>query len=165
MCHVVKVVKRLSLPRILCSPWKVSFTQPDRRPLGAQSTLDVLLRLQQASAAALHAESGEVGTIRLGFIPTASFHILPRVLAKIRNTLPPVNVELKEGPEDPQVTGLRSGAFDICIGHLSRTYDQIENMLLIRERLVVALPKGHSVSRKRYVGLRDLEGELLIMPS
>jgi DNA-binding transcriptional LysR family regulator len=38
-------------------------------------------------------------------------------------------------------------------------------MLLIRERLVVALPKGHSAARKKYMGLRDLEGELLIMPS
>jgi DNA-binding transcriptional LysR family regulator len=76
-----------------------------------------------------------------------------------------VNVELREGSENPQITGLRSGAFDVCIGHLSRTYDQIENMLLIRERLVVALPRGHSAARKKYVGLRDLEGELLIMPS
>ncbi len=126
---------------------------------------EILLRLQQATVAALHAERGEVGTIRLGFIPTASFHILPRVLEKIRSTLPLVNVELKEGPEDPQIAGLRSGAFDVCIGHLSRTYDQIESMLLIRERLVVALPKGHRAARKRYVGLRDLKGELLIMPS
>jgi DNA-binding transcriptional LysR family regulator len=126
---------------------------------------EILLRLQQASAAALHAESGEVGTIRLGFIPTATFQILPTLLEKIRSTLPLVNVELKEGPEDPQITGLRSGTFDICIGHLSRTYDQIENMLLIRERLVVALPKGHRAARKKYVSLRDLKGELLIMPS
>ena len=126
---------------------------------------EILLRLQQASAAALHAESGEVGTIRLGFIPTATFQILPMLLEKIRSTLPLVNVELKEGPEDPQITGLRSGTFDVCIGHLSRTYDQIENMLLIRERLVVALPKGHRAARKKYVSLRDLKGELLIMPS
>jgi DNA-binding transcriptional LysR family regulator len=126
---------------------------------------EILLRLQQASAAALHAESGEVGTIRIGFIPTASFHIVPRVLEKMRSTLPLVNVELKEGPEDPQIAGLRSGAFDVCIGHLSRTYHEIENLLLIRERVVVALPKGHSAARKRYVRLRDLEGELLIMPS
>ena len=126
---------------------------------------EILLRLQQASAAALHAESGEVGTIRLGFIPTATFQILPTLLEKIRSTLPLVNVELKEGPEDPQITGLRSGTFDICIGHLSRTYDQIENMLLIRERLVVALPKGHRAARKKCVSLRDLKGELLIMPS
>jgi DNA-binding transcriptional LysR family regulator len=48
---------------------------------------------------------------------------------------------------------------------LSRTYDQIENMLLTREQVVVALPKGHSAARKKYVGLRDLEGELLIVPS
>jgi LysR family hca operon transcriptional activator len=126
---------------------------------------ETLLRLQQASAAALHAESGEVGTIRLGFIPTATFQILPMLLEKIRSTLPLVNVELKEGPEDAQITGLRSGTFDICIGHLSRTYDQIENMLLIRERLVVALPKGHRAARKKYVSLRDLKRELLIMPS
>src|SRR6202041_3854142 len=45
---------------------------------------DFPLRLQRASAAALHAESGEVGTIRLGFIPTATFQILPMLLEKIR---------------------------------------------------------------------------------
>jgi len=99
---------------------------------------EILLRLQQASAAALHAENGEIGTIRLGFIPTASFQILPRLLEKIRSTLPLVNVELREGSENPQITGLLSGTFDVCIGHLSRTYDQIDNMLVIRERLVVA---------------------------
>jgi len=126
---------------------------------------EILLRLQQASAAALHAESGEVGTIRLGFIPTATFQILPMLLERIRSTLPLVNVELKEGAEDPLITGLRSGTFDVCIGHLSRTYDQIENMPLIRERLVVALPKGHRAARKKYVSLRDLKAELLIMPS
>lgn len=73
-----------------------------------------------------------------------------------------MNVELREGSEKPQITGLGSGAFDVCIGHLSRTYEQIENMLLIRERLVVALPKGHRAARKKHVGLRDLKGELLI---
>jgi DNA-binding transcriptional LysR family regulator len=126
---------------------------------------EISLRLKQASAAALHAESGEVGTVRLGFIPTASFHILPRLLEKIRSTLPLVNVELREGSEDPQIMGLRTGSLDVCIGHLSRTYDQIENMLLIREPLVLALPKGHRAARKKYVGIRDLEDELFIMPS
>ena len=126
---------------------------------------EISLRLKQASAAALHAESGEAGTIRLGFIPTASFHILPRLIEKMRNTLPLVSVELREGSEGPQTTGLRTGTLDVCIGHLSRTYDQIESMLLIREPLVVALPKGHRAARKRVVGFKDLEGDLLILPS
>jgi len=38
-------------------------------------------------------------------------------------------------------------------------------MLLIWERLVVALPKGHRAARKKFAGLRDVKGELLIMPS
>jgi DNA-binding transcriptional LysR family regulator len=126
---------------------------------------EILLKVRQGSAAALHADSGKAGTIRLGFIPTASFHILPRLLDKIRSTLPLVNVELREGPEALHIPGIKSGTFDVCIGHLGESYEQIETMLLIRERIVVALPKGHKAARKRAVGLRDLESELLIIPS
>jgi DNA-binding transcriptional LysR family regulator len=126
---------------------------------------EILLKLQQASAAALHAESGEAGTIRLAFIPTASFHILPLFLEKIRSTLPLVNVELKEGPEALHVPGIQSGTFDISIGHLGDNYDQIESMLLVREPIVVALPKGHKAARKRAVALKDFEGERFMIPS
>jgi DNA-binding transcriptional LysR family regulator len=126
---------------------------------------EILLKLQQTSAAALHAESGEVGMIRLGFIPTASFHILPRLLDKIRSTLPFVNVELKEGPEALQVPGIQSGACDISIGHLGHSYDRIDSMLLVREPIVVALPKGHKAARKRAVALKDFESELFMIPS
>jgi len=126
---------------------------------------EILLKVKQSSAAALHAESGEAGTIRLSFIPTASFHILPRLLDKIKSSLPLVNVELREGPEAQQVPGIQGGAFDISIGHLGNSYDQIESMLLVREPIVVALPKGHKAARKRTVVLRDFEGELLMIPS
>lgn len=126
---------------------------------------EILLKLQQASAAALHAESGEAGTLRLGFIPTASFHILPLLLEKIRSTLPLVNVELKERPEALQIPGIQSGAIDISIGHLGGSYDQIESMLLVREPIVVALPKRHKAARKKSVALKDFEGELFMIPS
>src|ERR1700751_571980 len=126
---------------------------------------EILLKVKQSSAAALHAESGAAGTIRLSFIPTASFHILPRLLDKIKSSLPLVNVELREGPEAQQVPGIQGGTFDISIGHLGESYDQIESMLLIREPIVVALPKGHKAARKRRVTLRDFEGELCMIPS
>lgn len=126
---------------------------------------EILLKLKQASAAALHAESGKAGRIRLGFIPTASFHVLPSLLDKIRSTLPLVNVELKEGPEAVQIRGIQSGAFDISIGHLGNSYDRIESMLLVSEPIVIALPKGHKAARKKAVALKDVEGELFMIPS
>ena len=79
---------------------------------------EILLKVKQASAAAVHAENGEAGTVRLGFVPTASFHILPLLLDKIRTALPLVSLELKEVPEALQVPGIQSGAFDITIGHV-----------------------------------------------
>ena len=161
--QIKQLEDELGVPLFRRSKRRVEITRAGEIFLSAAR--EILLKTKQASTAALHAGSGEAGTIRLGFIPTAGFHILPRLLEKIRSTLPLVNVELKEGNEAPQITGLRSGALDVCIGHLSRTYDQIENLLLIREPLVVALPKGHRAARKKYVGARDLEGELLIMPS
>jgi len=107
--QIKQLEDELGVPLFRRSKRRVEITRAGEVFLSAAR--EILLRLQQAPTAALHAENGEVGTIRLGFIPTASFQILPRLLEKIRSTLPLVNVELREGSEDPQIKGLRSGAF------------------------------------------------------
>jgi DNA-binding transcriptional LysR family regulator len=68
---------------------------------------EILLKVKQASAAAQHAESGEAGTIRLGFVPTANFQILPRLLDKLKSNLPLVNVEFREGVEALHIPGIQ----------------------------------------------------------
>jgi DNA-binding transcriptional LysR family regulator len=161
--QIKQLEEELGVPLLRRSKRHVEITRAGEIFLSAAR--EILLKLKQASAAALRAESGEAGTLRLGFIPTASFHILPRLLETIRSTLPLVSVELKEGPESQQILGIQSGAFDISIGHLGNSYDGVESMLLIREPIVVALPKGHKAARKRSVALSDLEGELFHIPS
>jgi LysR family transcriptional regulator, hca operon transcriptional activator len=153
----------LGVPLLLRTKRRVELTRAGAVFLLAAR--DILLKTKQASQAALHAVKGEAGTIRLGFNPTASFHILPRLLEKIRKVLPLVNVEFKEGPEAAQIPGIRSGTFDISLGPLGGRYDEIQSMPLLRERILVALPKGHRAARKRAVGFEDLKGELFIIPS
>src|SRR6516162_2371078 len=70
----------------------------------------------------------------LARIPSHFLRVLPKVGTALNGSslrsfsryacvqgpaLPPVNVELREGSEDPQITGLGTGALDVCIGHLS----------------------------------------------
>jgi DNA-binding transcriptional LysR family regulator len=74
--QIKQLEDELGVPLFRRSKRRVEITRAGEVFLSAAR--EILLRLQQASAAALHAESGEVGTIRLGFIPTASFHILPQ---------------------------------------------------------------------------------------
>ena len=161
--QIKQLEDELGVPLLRRSKRFVEITRAGKVFLSAAQ--EILLKTKQASAAALHAGSGEAGTIRLGFIPTASFHILPMLLDKIRRTLPLVNVELKEGPEALQVPGIRSGALDISLGHLDDSHDKVDTMLLVREPIIVALPKGHEAGRKRTVALKDLEGELFMIPS
>ena len=125
---------------------------------------EVLSMLERSSSAARRAQQGEAGTIRIGFVPTASFAILPRLLEEIRKQLPLVLVELKEWPEAAQIRELQSGTLDIGIGHLEELSDRLESMLLLRERFVLVLPKNHPAARKRAVNFKDLRDDLLLIP-
>jgi LysR family hca operon transcriptional activator len=125
---------------------------------------EVLSMLERSSAAARQTQQGEVGTIRIGFVPTASFAILPRLLEEIKKQLPLVQVELKEWPEATQIRELQSGALDIGITHREKVSDRLESMLLLRERLLLALSKHHQAARKKAVNFDDVRDDLLLIP-
>jgi DNA-binding transcriptional LysR family regulator len=125
---------------------------------------EVLSMLERSSSAARQAQQGEVGTIRIGFVPNASFAIVPRLLEEIKKHLPLVDVELKEWPEATQIRELQSGALDIGITHREKVPDSLESMLLLRERLLLALPKHHQAARKKAVNFDDVRDDLLLIP-
>lgn len=125
---------------------------------------EVLSMLERSSSTARQAQQGEVGTIRIGFVPTASVAIVPRLLEEIKTQLPLVEVELKEWPEATQISELQSGALDIGISHREKLSDRLESMLLLRERLILALPKHHQAARKKAVNFDDVRDDLLLIP-
>jgi DNA-binding transcriptional LysR family regulator len=73
-------------------------------------------------------------------------------------------VELKEWPEVTQIRELQSGALDIGISHLEELSDRLESMLLMRERLILVLPKHHRAGRKKAVNFEDVRDDLLLIP-
>jgi DNA-binding transcriptional LysR family regulator len=125
---------------------------------------EVLSVLERSSSAARQAQQGEAGTIRLGFVPTASFSILPRLIEEIRRQLPLVVVELREWPATTQIRELKAGNLDIGIGHLEELPHQLESFILLRERFVLVLPEEHRAARNRAVHLEDLRDDLLLIP-
>jgi DNA-binding transcriptional LysR family regulator len=125
---------------------------------------EVLSMLERGSSTARQAQQGEAGTIRIGFVPTASFAILPRLLGEIKRKMPLVEVELKEWPEATQVRELQSGALDIGITHLEELSDRLESMLLVRERIILALSIHHKAAGKKAVTFDDVRDDLLLIP-
>ncbi len=99
--------------------------------------------LREAAAlveGARHLAEGGVGTVRLGFISTASYNVLPQVLPEFHRRRPGIRLQLHEATSDAQAALLRE--LEIDVGVLVPPFVErgMRYAPLLREPLVAALP-------------------------
>jgi DNA-binding transcriptional LysR family regulator len=82
---------------------------------------------------------GEVGLVRLGFISTAAYNVLPRVLPSFRRLRPGIRLTLVESTSDAQVAALRDDELDVGLV-VPPVPDAMDYAPLLREPLIAALP-------------------------
>ena len=73
---------------------------------------ELLARAQALPAQARAAAAGEVGRLRLAFVSTVGFELLPHWLRAFRARHPQVALELVEATGDVQLRGLARGEID-----------------------------------------------------
>jgi DNA-binding transcriptional LysR family regulator len=123
--------------------------------------------IEQASRAvgdAVRASSGLAGSISIGFVSSAAFGVLPGLLRRFHQSSSSAEVELRELEPSEQLVALREGRLDLGMMHALLDDPDFETMPLSREKLIVALPKGHPEAVHRNVQLRKLAAETFIMP-
>jgi DNA-binding transcriptional LysR family regulator len=124
--------------------------------------------LAEVERAFEHARSvghGEVGELRLGFLPSAALELVPAVVRASREAHPGVRFRLLELLDEPQLEALREGAVDVGLLRTPRPSSELAFEPLLSERLSLVVAPDHrlaSRSRVRYADLRN-EG-LLIWP-
>lgn len=119
-------------------------------------------RLQQA---ARRAEAGESGHLTIGYLPSAFYEVLPRLLERFRAECPEVDVSLKEFSTAGAVQELRSGRLDVAVIRMAQGVEPLQSLLLRTERCFVALPSGHPLAGQSVLRLEDLAQEALVVPS
>jgi len=115
--------------------------------------------LAQADHAARVAElagAGETEQVQLGFIDSAVYGFLPRLLRAFRERHPQVQVVLQEGTSGQQVEALKRGEIQLGVLRRTRAGPQLAFHEIGRERLQVAIPSGHPL-----VGLTEVPVEAL----
>jgi DNA-binding transcriptional LysR family regulator len=106
---------------------------------------------------------GEVGELRLGFLPSATVEVVPALVRASRAAFPAVRLELLELLDDPQLEALRQERLDLG---LLRTRDPSANLAfepLQRERLSVVVSHDHRLAGRRRVRFADLRDEALVL--
>ncbi|MGO4448674.1 LysR family transcriptional regulator [Phyllobacterium sp. TAF24] len=131
-------------------------------PAGAQWLDHVRKILDDAAALptiARQLSRGTLGTLKLAFVSTADYSLLPKLLSRYRTDYPEVHVNLQEATSDWQIETLLQG--DIHAGliipppqaalHASLTY-----LPLLQEELVAAIPEEWLLSGR----LKSIDGML-----
>jgi DNA-binding transcriptional LysR family regulator len=57
--------------------------------------------------------AGEAGTLAIGFVSTAAYNVLPRIVPAFRARRPGVRLELREATSDVQAPALVAGEIDV----------------------------------------------------
>lgn len=121
-----------------------------------------MLRSADALAAgARHLGEGDFGTIRLGFISTASYNVLPRVLPEFHRRRPGIRLHLQEATSDAQGALLREDELDVGLVVPPLFEPGCRYAPLLREPLVAALPARRRWPRR--VPLASLAREPFIL--
>jgi DNA-binding transcriptional LysR family regulator len=109
------------------------------------------------------AAAGERGLVRLGFVGSATYVLLPQLVQWVREALPQVELELSEGPTSSLCAMLRSGDLDAALLRYPVTEATAVRMQpLTEDTLVAALPTGHALCARKRIRLADLRDEPLI---
>jgi DNA-binding transcriptional LysR family regulator len=86
---------------------------------------------------------GELGTLRLAFVSTADYSVLPGLVGRFRQAFPNVDVLLREATSDLQIEGLLDGEIDagmIIAPDRGSLHRSLSYRPLIREPLVAVVP-------------------------
>lgn len=123
--------------------------------------------LQQAERTALSvrkASAGKSGLLRVGFTGGSVNSGLAAVLRAARSVVDEVELDLRELVTMAQLEALSNGALDIGLVRPPVTRPDLVARTLIREPLIVALPKNHRLGHSdQPVHITDLHGADLIM--
>jgi DNA-binding transcriptional LysR family regulator len=147
---------------------EISFRLFDRLPRGVRlnaagklflnDARRILQDVQDAGLRAGRVANGKAGTLRMGFVESVSWHgIVPDSFRKFRQNQPDAELEIHPMLSVQMVEAVQSGKLDgAFIFSLDEPAGDLDYRMVMRNRLVLAAPKDHPLTRLKRLRLRDL---------
>jgi DNA-binding transcriptional LysR family regulator len=118
-----------------------------------------LAQAEHATRVAQSTAAGETGQVQLGFIDSALYDFLPRLLRGFHDRHPDVQVVLHELTSGQQIEALKRAEIQLAVLRPTRAGPQVAFHEIGSERLLVAMPVGHRLAKLEQVPVEELEHE------
>lgn len=103
------------------------------------------------------------GTVTIGILPTLAPYLLPGAMAVFMQKHPGVEVQVQEDTTARLLQLAQTYEVDLVVASEPIRDERLEVRELFSEELLLALPPGHRLARRRTVSVTDLENERLIV--
>ncbi|MEU7478276.1 LysR substrate-binding domain-containing protein [Lentzea sp. NPDC042327] len=124
----------------------------------------VLAAVDDAGAEARRVAAGLEGRLVVGCVGSATYSLLPALARTLREELPDVDFAFRGEMLAPdQVAALLARTIDLALLRPPVDHPSVRLSTVRRDRLIVALPEGHRLARRRRLGIADLETEDLVV--
>lgn len=145
--QIRRLEEQVGTPLLARTRRRVALTDAGAVLLGEARAL--LERAEHALRLAAAAGRGETGELRIGFVSTADYSVLPEVLRRFRERYPGVRVCLRELTTDAQQAGFVRGELDLGFVVPPLGDEAVHCEPLLAEPLIAALPADHALARGR----------------
>lgn len=125
-----------------------------------------LAQADHALDVARAAGRGEIGLLRVGFVGSVSYELLPRLVKRIRDRAPKLQLRLVQMTTDEQIEALTRHEIDVGVARQdgADTPEALEDHALLSERMAIVLPLSHRLAACRRIRLSELQTEEFIFP-
>jgi DNA-binding transcriptional LysR family regulator len=146
---------------------RLGVTLFDRRPTRPTEAGQVFIEGARAILAetdllienTVRAQHGELGTVRIGYILSAAYETMPRLIAAVAESKPDLQVIPREAWTPELDNALLDGEIDIAVSHLLPDRPEYNSQPLKRERFVAVVGTSHPFAERGSVALKDLAGQ------
>lgn len=123
----------------------------------------ILEEVDAAKREAADAQALMRGTLKIGVLPTIAPYLLPEVMGGFMAKYPGVEIVVQEDTTAQLMKFLVEFEVDLVFASQPIRDERLEVRELFTEELLLALPPGHPLARKRAVNASALENERLIV--
>ncbi|MDR3531564.1 MAG: LysR substrate-binding domain-containing protein [Rhodopila sp.] len=121
-----------------------------------QEARRLMEQAESAMVVARRAADIDSGLLTIGLIGAATYHVLPRVVAIARRSLPHIELAFRELSTAEQLDALALHQIDIGLGRLPAGARGVVTRRISREPLVLAAPHDHPLALSSQLRLQDL---------
>jgi DNA-binding transcriptional LysR family regulator len=125
----------------------------------------ILAAAQSAADLARRAGAGEIGQISIGFVSSAMYLLLPRILRELHREAPALRVALRDMPSHQIIDALHNRVLDLGLARGPFRDNTLETLKINDDPFIAALPGDHRLAGDGPLEVADLaEENILIFP-